>query len=597
MKLLGIAATLSLLWASAPQALEVLEFSVSGDDVELEAQVRSASLLRAAQEAERTDPRDLIATAKAEYRVATAALFAAGHYGGVVQVLVDGREAATLSPLNAPERVTRIEVRVRPGPQFTFGAASVQPIARETQLPKGFASGAVAKSAAIGEAAQVAIAGWRAKGHAKADLENQSITANHTARTLSARLLIAPGPKLRFARPTVSGNSRTRTDRILEIAGLPEGDTFSPDEMEDAASRLRRSGAFRSVALSEGERPIGDTLPIGITVIEQKRRRLGFGVELSSNEGLTLSGFWLHRNLFGGAERLRIEAEAAQIGGTSNAGQNGTDLSLAFRFERPATLTPDTSLFLTGSLERIEDPGYTSRAVEFGGGLTHRYSDTLEVSGGLTFSASRVSDTQGTRDFRIAALPFSVTRDTRNTALDATSGSYLDLEVTPFAGLSGTSSGLRLVFDGRAYRKFSDRITVAGRAQLGALWGPDRTDAPPDMLFFAGGGGSVRGLPYQSLGVPTTGTTPEGGRSFLGLSGEIRGKVTDTIGLVGFVDAGYIGAESFVDGSGNWGTGAGIGLRYLTPIGPIRLDVATPISGAPTSASDVQLYIGIGQAF
>ena len=130
--------------------------------------------------------------------------------------------------------------------------------------------------------------------------------------------------------------------------------------------------------------------------------------------------------------------------------------------------------------------------------------------------------------------------------------------------------------------------------QFGSVSGSSLSGTAPNFLFQSGGGGTVRGQPYQSLGVDNGGTT-SGGRSFLGLSGELRGKVRGNISLVGFADAGYIGAESFYDGTGEWHAGAGLGLRYDTAVGPIRLDVATPVSGS--TGDGVQVYIGIGQAF
>ena len=131
---------------------------------------------------------------------------------------------------------------------------------------------------------------------------------------------------------------------------------------------------------------------------------------------------------------------------------------------------------------------------------------------------------------------------------------------------------------------------------MGSVYGPQLSQAPADYLFYSGGGGTVRGQPYQSLGVSLGGGNVVGGRSFLGLSAEARLKMTDKIGIVGFVDAGYIGAEQFYDGSGQVHSGAGLGLRYATGIGPIRLDVGVPTSG-PATGENFQVYIGIGQSF
>jgi translocation and assembly module TamA len=194
-------------------------------------------------------------------------------------------------------------------------------------------------------------------------------------------------------------------------------------------------------------------------------------------------------------------------------------------------------------------------------------------------------------------LPAAGTWDFRDDELNATSGSYVSARVTPFAGIGSTASGLRAELDARSYRALGGDgdVVLAGRLQLGAVFGPSLAQTRSDYLFFSGGGGTVRGQPYQSLNIDLGAGTEVGGRSFLGLSGEIRIPISGPIGAVAFVDAGYIGAESFVDGSGDWHSGAGLGLRYQTGLGPIRLDVAAPVSGR--TGDGVQLYIGIGQAF
>ena len=107
----------------------------------------------------------------------------------------------------------------------------------------------------------------------------------------------------------------------------------------------------------------------------------------------------------------------------------------------------------------------------------------------------------------------------------------------------------------------------------------------------------MRGQDFQSLGVDFGNGNIIGGRSFLGLSTELRVKTGDKLSVVGFYDLGYVGREAFPDGSsGEWHSGAGVGVRYDTGIGPIRLDLAVPIQDADDN-NGVELYIGIGQSF
>lgn len=590
---------IALIVAGPPAAaLDMVVVTAPGADESLTKALDSASMLKRAQAEKRTDPTELLATARAEYRRMVSVLYAAGYYGGTVNVRIDGREAADIPPLEPPARISRIEVNVVPGPLFHFSEAAVKPLAPGTEVPESYAKGKVAQSGVIGETANTAVNAWRDIGHAKVDLTGEDITANHSDATLASRLTLSPGPELTFGDLRVQGNRRVRTDRIVAIAGLPTGEVYSPKEVRDAAERLRNTGAFRSVTLSDADRiGPGNTLPIDATVVEERRRRLGFGAELTSQEGATFNAYWMHRNLLGGAENLRFDLLIQNIGTTEP--DNGTDYSLSGTFTRPATFTADTDLFVNGEVSHTQDPGYTADSVEIGTGLTWRITDKLTGSGGLGYRASSVSDAFGDRSYQLVNFPLNLTVDTRNDKFDASKGLYFSTDLTPFVGVTDMPNGAQLLLDGRAYLGFgaSKRTVLAGRAQYGSLWGPTIAEAPEDYLFFAGGGGSVRGQPYQSLGAGTFNDQIYGGRSYVALSGELRSYVRGNIGVVGFYDAGYVGASEFYDGEGSWMSGAGIGVRYKTGFGPIRVDVATPVAGGPEDADPVQLYIGVGQAF
>ena len=592
-----------MLLAAVPAgAVDEAVLTAPGADPALTRQLESASLVLAAVREERTEPADLLAAARAEYRRLVGTLYGAGHYSPRISVRVDGREAADLSPVQPPARIDRIEITVEPGPQFSFSRAEVAPLAPDTELPAGFAVGAPAAARVIGDAADAAVDAWRAEGHAKATLAEERVVAYHPDARLDVQMEIAPGPRLRFGALVIGGNEDVRTERIRAIAGLPVGEVYDPEALRDVAERLRRTSAFRSVSVSDGEEiGPGDTLPIDLTVAERQPRRIGAGLEISSDEGLRATGYWMHRNLLGGAERLRFDAVVSDVGASD--ADNGIDGLVEVGFRRPATFTPDTELHLEAGAFFVDDPGVTGIGGEVAGGVDHIFSDTLTGSARLSYNFARLEDAFGERDVNYLSLPLAVTWDTRDDTLDATEGFYVDLETQPFLGLSNVDSGVHTTLDARAYRGFdigetADRVVLAGRLQLGSLAGPAIEDAPSDTLFFAGGGGSVRGQPYRSVGSGEEDGEIVGGRSYLALSAEVRTKVTERIGVVAFADAGYVGAEQFPDAeSGNWLTGAGLGVRYDTGFGPIRVDLATPTSGGPDDRDWVELYIGIGQAF
>jgi translocation and assembly module TamA len=597
---IGVLSLFSLALVAAPpsvQALDKVDFRVAGGDTSLADDLRAASLLLAAEADSATAAQDLFGAARAEYGRLVGALYAQGHYSPVVRVLIDGREAANIAPLDAPSTISTIQVLVEPGPAFVFGTARVAPLARGTELPEEFRSGEPALSGLVQQSVTAGINGWRDVGHAKAAVAGQNVVADHARRTLSADVALNPGPRLRFGPLVITGQERMSERRIRKIAGLPEGKVYSPEDLERSAERLRRTGVFRSVTLAEDERVTApDLLGITATLVEEKPRRYSLGAEVASSEGLKLTGYWLHRNLLGGAERLKVTGEIDNLG----AQVSGVDYTLGVTVDRPATLSPDTTLSFHVETAHLDESGYVANMGAIGANFSHIFTDRLTGSVGIEYVHAEVEDVSGDYTYRQLALPVGVIWDSRDEKLDATEGYFLDAKATPFLGFGTTDSGAQLKLDGRAYRSFGDtrRVTLAGRVQAGAVLGTSLLNTPRGYLFYSGGGGTVRGQPYQSLGIPLDKSAdPDlvGGMAFLAVSAEVRAMVTDTIGIVGFVDAGSVGAQDFFDDLGGWHAGAGLGLRYDTGFGPIRLDVAAPVGG--DTGDGVQIYVGIGQSF
>jgi len=583
----------AVLFSAGPGAAFEASLRVESGELEMESALANTSLVMAAKRDGVTNPQEILAAARADYGRLVGALSEQGYFGPTVSILVDGREAGNIPAMLALSQVLRIEVVVATGPAFEFGATEIAPLVSTTALPTGFRTGAAAKTPVISEAARVSLAGWRAIGHAVAQIDQQDIIADHRQARLDVRLRIKPGPRVRFGALNISGAPSVRESRIREIAAIPSGAVFDPTVLERAAARLRTAGAFSSVTLREAE-TLGqdDTMDVNLSLVEATPRRFGFGAALQSAEGLTLSGFWMHRNLLGGAERFRIEGEVSGLGGETN----GPDYQLRAGLTRPSTFNRDTDLFFIAELEQLDEPYYLSRQASAEVGVSRYFSETLSAEAALSYRFSDVEDSLGTQQFSHLALPLALTRDRRDDPLNPASGTYLHTEIMPFFGLGDSASGGRGYLDARVYRSVGaeDGIVFAGRLQFGSVVGASIADTPPDLLFFSGGSGTVRGHSYQSLALQS-GAVKTGGRSFLGFAGEARVRMSETITAVAFYDTGYIGANSLIDSEGSWHSGAGLGLRYQTGIGPIRLDVATPVTGS--SANSVQIYIGIGQAF
>lgn len=571
-----------------------------GADDALRDRLRANALLLQEPEdgAEPRTTQDIVAAARADYARLVGTLYQFGHFSPVVRITLDGREAADMSPFAEPARIDRVEIVVDPGPSYTFGTAEIGPLAGSTILPEAFRPGGPASTPVLQDTTRAAIDRWRATGRAVAEVADQRITARRDGETLDAAITITPGPLVSFGTLIPQGQTRMRPDRIVEIAGLPEGTRFSPEVLDRVAERLRDSGVFSAVAL--GEQPLGpgDTMDIVATLAESPPRRFGFGAELSTDSAARVTAFWLHRNLFGGAERLRIDGEVRGIGQgeLSVDGVDGIDVILSARLSRPATFTPDTLTYGEITVAGLDEPSYRLAGIGIEAGVEHWFSPRLEAALGVGLRVNRFEDALGARNTTLFYLPGEVTWDNRDDALDPTDGVYMIGTASPFL-IFGDGGGARLTADARGYLGLGpeDRTVLAARAQLGTVFGGEISEIPPDYLFYSGGSGTVRGQEYQALGAIQNGID-SGGRSFGALSAEVRQAIGDTnFGLVLFADAGYVAPEAMFQ-DGDWHAGAGLGLRYDTPFGPIRVDLATPVRGGGVG-EDVFLYIGIGQSF
>ncbi|SDK48423.1 autotransporter assembly complex protein TamA [Paracoccus chinensis] len=576
-----------------------LQFRVTTGDEDLERRLRNTSRITGALVEGRYTAQDVLAAARADYSRLLGLLYDEGFYDSIVEIRLDGVEAAGIAPLDAPEIVRQVVVTVDPGQAFRYSRAEIAPVARGTELPEDYRVGEIARTSDMRTAARAGVTGWRDQGHAKAEVAATEIIADHEIHRVESRIALSPGPQVRFGQLRATGNQRLSTRRLYKIAGFPEGERFDPETLEEVRRRLRRTGVFSSITLEEAETlGPGNTLDVNLTVLEQRLRRIGGGFEISSTDGALISGYWMHRNLLGGGERLRVDAEAKDIG----SGTSGRDYRLGVRIDRPATITPDITASVEARAERLREEDYDLDLGVLGFGLTWLPSERLTGQTTLEYRRSRVRDDTGITDFEILALPTSVTWDRRDEPTDAKRGYWLTATGTPFYGLNEAGSGLRLVGEGRAYRSFGtdNRFTLAARARAGSIWGSDIAETPREFLFYSGGGGSVRGQPYESLGVrviegPDGVTVKTGGMSVANLTAEARVQVRPRIGVVAFADAGRVWADSSFEGQTDWHAGAGLGVRYNTPIGPLRLDVAGPVGG--DTGEGVQLYLGLGQAF
>jgi translocation and assembly module TamA len=407
--------------------------------------------------------------------------------------------------------------------------------------------------------------------------------------------VLSPGPLARFATPEVTGETAVSRRLIDRVAGRLSGEPYSPARLEEARRELIALGAFDAVRTRAGQRlDEAGNLPVTFNLTDRPRNAAGFTLAYETNYGPTGRIYFERRNLFGNAERLRIEGEVSRLG--AGGGTEDINYRLGANFRRPGLIDGRTTLVadiaaLRERLEAYDRDAFVSSIL-----LERPVGERWVVQAGPTFETGRIGRDGNLVPFTLAGLVTTLRYDGTDNLLDPRRGIRANLNVTPYADIAEGGGFVRALGSVRTYFDLAGTggTVVALRGTIGSLIGAER-EVPLDKRFYAGGGGSVRGYGYQQIGPRDARNRPLGGNSLVEGSVEVRQRVTESIGVVGFVDAGSVGGSETPDFS-DVRLGAGMGVRYATGIGPLRLDVAVPLNRQSGDAG-YGIYVGLGQAF
>lgn len=575
--------------------------SLSGGNDDLKEKLESTSELVSDADRPPSGEAGLIARANSDFERLVGRLYVEGYYAGTVDIRVAGLtlEAALRMPSLPGPRPVPVTIRVSPGPLFSFGTLAVESTAQDalvgTPESYGLVRGETANSEKVLRAEQRIVADLKSAGYPFARIERREIVADHATNRLDVRLVAAPGRAARFGEVTVSGTEATDPDFVVTQAMLPEGEQYSPQAIERATKRLSDLGIFSSVRIVPGEQVGPDgRLPMTIEVSERKRNVIGVGANWSSSEGFGVEAYWRRRNLFGRGELLSVEGSVGRLGDNSLS-----DLEYAGRiaFEKPGAFGPLTTFTTSLSAKQEIPDAYRSRNVTLDAFVRREFSDHLSARVGAEVQFADERDVFGDRTYLLTGIIGEVAYDTRDDKLNPTKGLNAVAFAEPAYDAKGGNFMLFTKAQVSAYQALDEsrRFVLAGRLGAGSIIAPSIRAVPAARRFFSGGGGSIRGYAYRNVGPRIAGEVT-GGRSYVEASAEVRMKVTETIGLVGFVDAGNSFSSVYPDFSEGVKVGAGAGIRYFTPVGPLRLDVAVPLNPEKDDPS-FAVYVGLSQAF
>jgi len=502
-------------------------------------------------------------------------------------------------------------VKIAPGPRFVLGPAHIDWIGA-TPDPAAMAAAQTALALTPGRpgrAADVVAAEGRVlgavqkRGYADAKAQPREVVVDHADKTVTPDYRIAAGPLVHLDSLQVTSNGRTHPQWLQNLAPWRHGAPYDPDQVAELERRLLDTGVYESVTVALA--PATDVTPDGlrpvvVSLAEREKRTIELGASYDTTEGLGLDAKWIAYSLLGRADTFSVLGRVSNIDSRVEL-----DLSL------PHWLTPQQTLAVRTAVYRTNTPAYDQEGVMASADVTHRWgrNATFGLTGtyvtwGGSIDASRTAElglqtlTPLGRDLVTLAGLGEAALDRSDDPLDPTRGWRISARmeptlltgqgVLPYLKLQGQLSGY-LPFDVRG-----DTV-LAARVRLGAIFNAAVGDIPAPQRFYAGGGGSVRGFGFQEVGPRLADNTPEGGLSLVETSLEVRHRLNAKWGLVGFIDTGAIGGAQFPSYR-DLSIGAGLGVRYNLGFGPIRVDLATPVTSRRGGAP-LQVYVSIGQSF
>lgn len=657
--LLGVCLAVRPGHAADPQPYKV-DMASTGDS-DMNATLKATSDLITLRSSAPVGPFGLIGRARSDLGRLKTVLESYGYYQSYVAITIDGL------PIDDPTLGDQLSNKVKGDDARIKIAFSIGPLYHlrqveiEGDIPPGMRSAFELKSGAPAVAAEVLAAGERLQtaledeGYAFAKVDPPVAQEIPVDRVLDVSFHVTIGAKVQIGAIRFRGLKRMRESFVRQRLLVHQGELYGASKVERARKDLLALGVFTSVTVQMGNAPDSEgQVPITFRVRERLLHAVSLNAAYSTDLGGSAGVTWTHRDMSGKADQLILNANVLNLGGTV---ATGIGYDVGAKYLLPEFGHRDQTLQLAVQALNQSLEAYNQKAITFGATLTRKLSSIWSVSAGVTAEVERIEQehnydkpcpTAGcppeldpkydeqfadtppvctatscrvftkallTSHYELLALPLSITYNTTgldSPIEDATHGIRASLSEAPTLSIGTqnakffiTQASIAFYLDLHDLRLNPDpgRSVIALRALGGLAQGAGQFSLPPDQRFYAGGSGTVRGYKYQFVGPTFKDGNPIGGTAVNAGTLEFRQRVGRSFGFAVFMDAGQVSQNvNPLDAKLQFGAGAGV--RYYTPIGPIRLDVALPINRRKSEEpphnyidDPFEIYIGLGQAF
>ena len=420
------------------------------------------------------------------------------------------------------------------------------------------------------------------------------IIEKHEARVFYT---IKVGPSAFFGTTTVRGLKDVAPEIVLRELPYKSGDPFSGKALKDLEQNLRKLDLFSQIQINlQPSAADPREVPIEIRVEEKPPREIQVGIGYGTEDQLRGQVRWRHNNWLGGGRRLEIGAKASFI---------ARELEIAFL--QPHFLSPKNRFLLNFGPKQFDEPGYFLNATRLQPRLERKFTENLTGFLAYRLEYDQLKDVPEAterllRDFKhkglLSGLSTGFVWNRADDPLNPTTGwtlSFVAEQVGSFLG--GQFDFYKLQGEAKGYYPLAEKTVLAAKLKLGfAEPFSGAKEVPIFERFYAGGSNSVRGYGRSRLGPLSSGDDPVGGRSLIEGSFELRQQFTEHLGGALFLDFGQVSLHSFDLPVDDLRFAAGFGVRYATPVGPVRLDIGFPFR-PPNGDRSWQIHFSIGQSF
>lgn len=516
--------------------------------------------------------------------------------GGTGDATAEGAEGE-----DAPRERALARMIIDPGPAFTLirhdfqlvdvpdGPPVTLPAAREVGSPVG----QPAAAATILESEARVLTALLNQGRPWAKLEGRRAVADMEAATIEVETRVAPGPYAEYGSIQVEGLEHVEPGHVQKYRVWKKGEAVDRRQLREYQSELMATELFDSVVVDvPREAPAASgsaAVPVTIQAAEAKRRTVTAGLRYDTDDGVSVRGGFKHRNLWGEGERLTLDANLGLV-----------DQSVTAELRKPQFLRRRQDLTFNAEAKHEENDAYDETSALLGVGLEREIGRYWTVGASGVVEYSLLTQNGSDDDLFLYGVPAFVKYDGTDDLLNPTEGVRATVYGTPYYAMRdrGDSQFFKAETLASGYISFDDekKYVLAVRGRVGSIFSEAYSDVPINKRFYSGGGGSIRGYQSDIIGPLDSDNDPVGGRSVIEAGVEMRAMVWGPVGTAIFAEGGSVSREVYPDFEDDPQFAAGFGLRYYSPVGPIRADIAFPLN--PRDVDDAfGFYFSIGQAY